>query len=703
MSTLRTDNLQTTDSLFNIQVKDLARVLYDEVNLLSFIPASEHAAIAAGTSTFNCTSAVVNASVDGRKIYAPKGTYLVEGATASHPIIISGDGPDLTVFKLANSGLNPLFEAPIVHVEYATVTDAGRASLDHTQVIAAFLIKCTNGLKLDNCAIVTDYAVSNQNPVSGYSYAVVQDSTLRRHNAPLPNEAAELNLFVGFGVQRVSFVRNRTYNLVGRSIINYTYTQTVAGVDELVSAAVVDCEFDLFRKTVSPGELKTIFLGGYLTKVKNNLFRDCFGRHIDVLTNYSNGSTLGVVSPNAIHNNKVVYTTANALIQGAANDEPGSIYCRYADVDVRGNYLDYTNLLLTSNTFSAIAMRHGYHSAVAVHNTIISPKAYAITADISDAIDTDNCNVTIASNVIKGHANASRRPINVSSTSLLKTFRNVVVKDNSIGSLYTYGIGIKAGPGRTSPFMADAIHVEDNYHVERDAYDTVEMAGYPANLVSKHLACSVVVDPAGGNTGGTVSTLAAAIATVSKYVVASLEIKLAASVVTTQTFTGPVTVVPKSRKVTFTCDNGNLGRIRMYCPGTAQSGIAFTMTGGEVTIEGGILNSDSAASTTSLIFGTGVGQIILRNCTSRYGRNLVETRGPDVAIAGGTADNFNLGSSAARAILLVQADRLVSASIRNVSGANNTRLYNLITPSLLSYDAISLGTVAGLKTATLVV
>jgi len=64
------------------------------VSLLDFIPVAEHAAIRAGTSTFNCTSAVqaaVNCGAHG--IYAPEGRYRLTAQITCHKNIrLYGDG-----------------------------------------------------------------------------------------------------------------------------------------------------------------------------------------------------------------------------------------------------------------------------------------------------------------------------------------------------------------------------------------------------------------------------------------------------------------------------------------------------------------------------------------------------------------------------------------------------------------------------------
>jgi hypothetical protein len=63
------------------------------VNALDSLPASEHAAIRAGTSTYDCTSGIQAAiSGAGAKVYIPAGIYLVKQLNLKSGIELYGDG-----------------------------------------------------------------------------------------------------------------------------------------------------------------------------------------------------------------------------------------------------------------------------------------------------------------------------------------------------------------------------------------------------------------------------------------------------------------------------------------------------------------------------------------------------------------------------------------------------------------------------------
>jgi hypothetical protein len=73
---------QFTPGGTGVYTRSVASRLQEEISVFDFIPPSEHAAIIAGTSTYNCTDAFVAASayinaLDGGKLVTPKGTYTV--------------------------------------------------------------------------------------------------------------------------------------------------------------------------------------------------------------------------------------------------------------------------------------------------------------------------------------------------------------------------------------------------------------------------------------------------------------------------------------------------------------------------------------------------------------------------------------------------------------------------------------------------
>jgi hypothetical protein len=71
-----------------------------ELNLLDFIPQAEHSAIRAGTSTYDCTSAIKAAVATGRgRIYIPAGVYMCD------PIYWNtGNAPNLSTITMVGDG-----------------------------------------------------------------------------------------------------------------------------------------------------------------------------------------------------------------------------------------------------------------------------------------------------------------------------------------------------------------------------------------------------------------------------------------------------------------------------------------------------------------------------------------------------------------------------------------------------------------------
>jgi len=93
-------------------LNDVNDMLYDG-NVLKYIPRTEWAAIKAGTSTYDCTTAI-QAAIDAvhalyvggtygggaGHVYAPAGSYQYTGYTMRRGVSLLGDGPTNTIFKL---------------------------------------------------------------------------------------------------------------------------------------------------------------------------------------------------------------------------------------------------------------------------------------------------------------------------------------------------------------------------------------------------------------------------------------------------------------------------------------------------------------------------------------------------------------------------------------------------------------------------
>ena len=81
--------------------RNLVTRFADVVNVLDFIPASEHAAIKAGTSTYDAT-ADIQAAIDsqsGGKVFVPSGTYVVDNIyITSDNMMFFGEGQGSTKF-----------------------------------------------------------------------------------------------------------------------------------------------------------------------------------------------------------------------------------------------------------------------------------------------------------------------------------------------------------------------------------------------------------------------------------------------------------------------------------------------------------------------------------------------------------------------------------------------------------------------------
>jgi hypothetical protein len=283
-----------------------------------------------------------------------------------------------------------------------------------------------------------------------------------------------------------------------------------------------------------------------------------------------------------------------------------------------------------------------------------------------------------------------------------KIYDQVVIENNSIDSTDPVGILID-GSARAASFAFDSMVIENNWHKNVNSYDTVQFNSFPEYLTASRLTVSILVNPAGVNEDGVLTSLADAMSTTAKYKCQYLNIALDPAVTTTQTLTGPRNYDLTPVVTTIDGDNGASGRIRFYTAGTSQQNLSLiNLEGNQIIFDGCIFNSDSGTSTTALIFGSGYGQIIAKDCTFQYGEYAVDTRGPDVSIRGGTIDDINLGNAGNRAIINVSSDRFVKCDIKDTTGANNTRLYYCVTPALFAYENISVGTTAGVKNFTLV-
>jgi hypothetical protein len=704
----------TTSQLNSSGAVDAAQVSYDppfvgsvftnvEDKLAQTVSVKDFGAVGDGIT--NDTTAFTNAisAAAGAIIYVPEGTYRISSVTGTSAYFC-GSSAEKSVIELAATGTESIFQVDELRLENLGFSDRGRVGMNHTSNPNVFLFVCTDAFRADNCVFLTDRNVLSQTPTANAKWTIVTQSTVARVNPPIVSEEESLDIFaILTGVPYIYFDGVAFNELVARSAINATYLQTVVGEMKPVVALVENCRFDYIHNSGTNAEVKAIFLQGYTSAVRNNTFTDCFGRHIDVLGNNDTNLSKGVLQPNIIEGNKIGYTTARQAATGAGNDEPGSIYCRYADVTIIGNLLDFTNLLLSSASYVGIAVRHGYKNALVTGNTIISAKAYGILADISDQIETDQCAVSIINNNVNS-IRSGRLPIAVANNSPTKTFSNVVVRDNTITYTFTTeGINLFSDPARASSFAFENVVIEGNWNLSFNSLDAVQFNAFPQSVYAPNTAITITVNPAGTNISGVITSLSDAVSRLSTYACKQLTIQLDAAVTTTQTLTGPISINLLPTTTTIVGDNGLSGRIRFYSAGTAQDSVTVAnLENNQIVFNGCIFESDSGTSTTALIKAQGYGNVVCLSCNFRYGEFAIDTRGPNVSVQGGTIDDINLGSSGARSIFYVQANQLVSLMIEDTTGANNTRLYNLVTPAVLMYENISVGTTAGIKNFTLV-
>ena len=677
----------------------VARVL--TARLQDFVSVKDFGAIGDGVADDTAAFQAAVSAAAGAPIYVPAGVYLasnVTGLAAS----FRGDGIGESVVQLATDSTAFVFDIGELSIEALTISDRGRPAMNHTGSAGVFLFDCLEKFRAENCAFLTDRSVLRQVPTTLDSWTIVKNCSVSRVNSPIVGEEDDMDIFV-CNSAFVHFDGLNAQELVARSVINTTQTQTTNGTMNPVVACVENCRFDYVHNSGTNNEVKVIFVQGYTSTISNNTFTDCFGRHIDVLGNLSSGSTQGVFQPNTIVGNKVGYTTARQSATGSNNDEAGSIYCRYAEATVIGNVLDYTNLTLSSASYNAIAVRHGYKNALIEGNTIIAAKAHGIEVDISDSVDTDQCAVSIVGNNVNS-IRSGRLPISVANNSAAKVFSSVVVRENTITyAPQSTGIVLEVSPARATSFCFESVVIEGNWNLTFNSLDLVDFQAFPINLYAPNTNLTITVNPAGSNAAGIITSLSDALTSASRYFCKALTIQLDASVTTTQTLTGPRSIDFAPQTTTIDGDNGASGRIRFYTAGAQQTNLASAnLETNQVIFDGCIFESDSGSSTTALLQATGYGELICNGCSFQFGEYAVDTRGPDVSINGGTINNINLGTSSLNGIFYAQANRLVSLMIQDTTGASNNRLYNLATPAVLMHENISVGTTAGIKTFTLV-
>lgn len=203
-----------TQTGVGVQPRNVSDKLKDFVNILEFIPAAEHAAIKAKTSTYNCSAAIQNALTTAGRVYFPPGRYRVTqtvtisvaaGAADRPQLIGAGGNNSTTIIQFVPSVAgNPLFthfhSADYEGIEFqgpGAATGTGEACFDfgnvgtqrHTRIQecmfrfwnkAALYFSGQWSITVDNCrfidcgnssspAALTGGAVFDQTVVSGWS------------------------------------------------------------------------------------------------------------------------------------------------------------------------------------------------------------------------------------------------------------------------------------------------------------------------------------------------------------------------------------------------------------------------------------------------------------------------------------------------------------------------------------------------------
>ena len=437
----------------------------------------------------------------GAPIFFPRGRYRMTAVAGTSAHFV-GEGASESLIELSSDGTDSIFEIDQIHMEGLGFSDRGRASMDHTENSDVFLFECTDAFQAENCIFLTDRSVLSQIPTALSKWTIVRNCVVARVNEPVAGEADRMNLFAcAPGVPFIHFDNLVAKELAARSVANATYTHLAGHQVEEATAVVENCRFEYIHNSDDLQEVKVIFLQGYKSTVAGNTFIDCFGRHIDLLGNFHSGSAVGIHRLNQAIENRIRYSMKRQTATGSGNDEAGSIYCRYADVRIAGNHLDFSNLRLSSAGYNGISVRHGYRSAYIERNEVIAAKAHAIEADISDSIDTDDAAVEIVGNSVSS-ARSTRLPISIANNSKKKLFASVELRDNSID--YPFGataIVFDRRATRMSPFGMKYVHVEGNRNVASGSLDAVDFKVLPKDLFAPNTDVRIRIDPAALNTG----------------------------------------------------------------------------------------------------------------------------------------------------------------------------------------------------------
>jgi hypothetical protein len=651
----------------------------------------------------------VQAAVDSGAsvLLASAGTYNLSEVTGTR-VHIKGAGKGLTKFVLSTTGTETMFDVAHLTLEDCTLDDNGRSGIDKTSgsTVAVFLCETNEQFIAKNVEFITDRSVVfNNGTLSSDQLVIVQDCSLTRKTAPITSEVDTMNLFTLSSTRRIFIKRLEVEDVLARSVVNASYTQATSHSHEPAIAIVEGCSFEYVRQLNIANECKVLFFQGYATKIDTNVFTDCFGRNIDVLSNYVSADPLGNLYRSHIVNNTISFTTARQAVTGALNDEPGCIYCRYGDVVIENNHLDFSQSLLSSNIYGAINVRHGYKSAVIASNTIISPIANGILADISDAIVTDEISVRIKDNTILNASNSSRVPIKVANNdnTLGKIFDYTAITGNLVEYASSEFIEIEQQPAVAEEFGFKTMVIKDNFNKTFGTWDDVDFKNFPEYLEAPKANVTIQVDTGGTNTGGIITDAVKAMDAMSKYNCKSLTVQIEPSVLTDITISGPEAYTPMSQTTIIDGSNGT-ARFKFVAAETDQTNISFTLDNNILVLDDIRCESANAAgTTTALVRLSGTGDCAIIDGEYQYAEILVDTRGPNVSLLGCAVNDIDKGGTGAVAFVFNTSRITPKVTFENLTGSNVTELYNCASPAFIAYENLTGVPTTGTKTFTVVV
>jgi len=233
------------------------------VSVLDYIPSTEHAAIYAGTSTYDASSAIQSANDDGRGVYAPgKRYYMLSGVDLTGPL--TGDGASITEF-VAGAAMDYMFSVSGQHNDIARVKLTG-GSLAKVGI----LVDNSNGFTL------------RQADIGGMKWDGVQFSFAFDNN-----NSSEISNCV-FSASGTSYSTGTATNSANGTVV------TFSGAPDLTTLGLRP-NIDLVKVGTSPAtsivsvSTNTITVSQAIAAANTGAaFQILQGFHINILTNHDN-------------------------------------------------------------------------------------------------------------------------------------------------------------------------------------------------------------------------------------------------------------------------------------------------------------------------------------------------------------------------------------------------------------------------------